>query len=352
MKNIQSHLNLSSNEKLTLLSNLSTLLSAGIPILEAVDSLLEDGSKNMKKILSELKQDLTQGQKISSTFAKFPNVFDPVMVNLIKASEESGTLDTSLKDITEHYQKEIEFSEKIKTACVYPAFVIIVFSGVLFVILTFVIPRIAQVFTRMRVDLPISTQILIVISNFVTAYKYQVLIAAAFLVILTVFIYRYNKKLVVNSLLSLPLLSTLGKEIDLARFNRSMSLLLKSGIPITEALDLSEHVVSRPEITKIIKNIQKIVDSGRHMSDGFKESKGVIPSMMVRITEAGEKSGTLETAFQDLSDHFEIKVSNTLKKITVLFEPISIVFIGLLVGGMMLSVIAPIYQLIGNLQGR
>lgn len=343
---------LSNTDKLSLISNLGTMLGSGIPILDCVDSMLAEVKGSQKKILEILKNDLGQGKTISESFSRSPNAFDPVTLNLIKAAEEAGTLDTTLKDLSISIKKDIEFSDKIKAALTYPAFVFVIFSGVLLMILTFVIPRIATVFSRLKVTLPLPTKILIFISGLITSY-WPVWIALGILIIAGVLLfYRYQKRRLVNFLYSLPLLNKLARLIDLTRFTRSMGLLLSSGIPITEALTLSENVVSKKEIGQLIQESEKTVASGKKISDVLLEHRNILPGIMLRIIEAGEKSGTLEKSMQELSDYFENEVSNQLKTITTLLEPVMLVVIGILVGGMMLSIIAPIYQLIGDIRTR
>ncbi|MCR4324320.1 MAG: type II secretion system F family protein [Candidatus Curtissbacteria bacterium] len=343
---------LSKKDKLMLISNLGTMLTAGIPILEAVESLASDSKGNQKKIIETLHADLNQGRTISSSFAKFPKAFDPVTVNLVKAAEESGTLDSSLKDLTVGIKKDMEFTEKVKGAITYPVFVIIVFVGVLLLILTFVIPRISSVFSRLNVDLPLPTRILINFSDLLLGKTIPVIAVLAVLVVGIVFLYKTRKKTLLNVILSLPILKRLARDIDLTRFCRSMSLLLTSGIPITEALDLSSNVVTKKEVSRAIETAKKFVAAGRKLSESFKENSKVIPSIMIRITEAGERSGTLEKSMQDISEYFEGEVTRRLRTLTSLLEPLMLVFIGLLVGGMMLAIIAPIYGLIGNIGAR
>lgn len=328
------------------------MLTAGIPILEAVNSLVEEAKKNQKVILVQLREDLNQGKSIADSLSKFPNAFDPVTINIIKAAELSGTLETSLKDLTENIKKDIDLSSKIKGALTYPIFVIIVFIAVFLLILTFVVPRIASVFGRFRIELPLPTKILIVSSNTLLAYFPIVLLVFVLLAVCLILIYRTKKKLLLNMIFKMPLLSTLSRQIDITRFSRSMSLLLTSGIPITESLKLSAAVVNKKEVSTAIEIALESVTSGKRLSEGFKMSNGVVPQTVVRITEAGEKSGTLEKSMQEISNQYESKVSDTLKTLTTLLEPIMLVVVGILVGGIMLAIIAPIYGLIGNISSR
>src|SRR3990167_9676167 len=159
------NITLKNNDKLSMLSDLATMLSAGIPLLESVDALLEDAKGNQKKFLEVLREDLSQGKHVYFTFSKFPNVFSRVTTSIVKASEEAGTLDVTLKDLKENLKRDIEFSDKVKSALIYPLFIVFVFLAVLLMILIVVVPKISSVFARLNVVLPLPTKIMIYMSE-------------------------------------------------------------------------------------------------------------------------------------------------------------------------------------------
>lgn len=345
-------LRLSTDEKLGLVSNIATMLSAGIPILEVVDSLLEDAKGNQKKFLESLKTDLSQGNHMADALAKFPKIFDKITVNLIKASEEAGTLDVTLTDLKTSIRKDAEFTDKIKGAMTYPVLIFFVFAGVLIMILVVVVPKIATVFTRLKTELPLPTQILIAMSDVLTKYSIFVILGAIAIGIGGFLFYREKKREFLHLLFKLPLVSTLAKQIDLTRFSRSLYLLLNAGIPIAAALELSQEVVLKKEVANSIAHCKELVLAGSKLSEGLKNAKDIFPSIMIKITEAGEKSGSLDKSMQDVSDYLDYQVDKTLKTLTTLLEPLMLIVVGVLVGGMMLSIIAPIYGLIGQVSGR
>ena len=343
---------LSQSEKLALISNFGVMLTAGIPLLEIIESLLIDVKGAQQRILKTLQADLKQGQTLASTFSKFPKSFDPIFVNLVKAGEQSGTLDVTLKNLEATIKKEIEFSDKIKAALAYPVLVVIVFTAVLIMILTFVVPRISQVFVKLKVDLPLPTKVLVFLSNFFIQFT-PLIIILAFLLFLTAYLlYKTQKRYFLNSIFSLPLISRLGKYIDLTRFSRSLALLLSSGIPIIEALELSRQVVVRAEIGRAVERAKQAVIAGQSLSFGLKQNKGAIPAMMIRLINAGERSGSLDKSMLEIAQYYDNQVSNSLKIISELLEPALLVIIGLLVGGTMLAIVAPIYQMIGQIKTR
>lgn len=342
------NLTLSTNDTLSLISNLSTMITAGIPIIETVDSLLEDAKGNTKKVLQALRDDLMQGKRLYSSFSRFPKVFNKVTINVIKASEEAGTLDICLKDLKTEIKNEMEFNDKIKGALIYPAVILLVFISVLLVILIVVMPKISMVFLRLKVALPLPTRILIFVSDLILKYTIPVTLVVIIICLGLFFLYKKKRNFILHLLYKLPVISQLVKEIDLTRFSRSMHLLLSSGVTITVALELTEDTVLRKDITQAIVQGQEAVLAGQNLSEEFRKRKNVFPGIMVKMIEAGEKTGTLDKSMQDVSEYLDYQVSKSLKTFITLLEPVMLIFVGILVGGMMLSIIAPIYGLIGQ----
>jgi type II secretory pathway component PulF len=333
---------------MALIGSMATMLTAGIPILDVVSSLLEDSKGGQQKILVALRDDLMQGKHVYATFSRFPKVFDSVTVSVIKASEEAGTLDVTLRDLKVTTQKDIEFTDKVKSAMVYPVFIIFIFMAVLFMILIVVVPKISQVFSRLNVVLPLPTKILIFLSNLLLQHTIELLGGTVLIVGLIIVLYRNKKSLVMEVLYGLPVVSTLIQEIDVTRFSRSLHLLLTSGLPITTALELTSNVVIKRKTAEIIRRSRDMVLAGKKLSEGFRAGKGYIPTLMIKLMEAGEKTGTLDKSMQDISEFYDYEVTNTLKTLTALLEPILLVAVGIVVGGMMLAIIAPVYGLIGQ----
>lgn len=346
------NITLSGNDKLALLSNFNTMFSAGIPILETVDSLLEDSKGNQKKLLETLRSDLMQGKRVFESFSRFPKIFDKVTVNIIRASEEAGTLDQTLKDLKDNIKRDMEFNDKIRSAMIYPLLIMAVFGMVMLLMLVYVIPKIASVFLRLSVELPLPTKILIALSNLLVHYTIPSFGTIFLLVGVLVFFYKKQKQLVLDIFLSLPLIRTLARDIDLTKFTRSLYLLLYAGIPITTALELTQDIVKKKEVRRAIHHAREVVLSGRKLSVAFRDAKGIIPSILVKITEAGEKSGSLDKSMLETSEFLDYQVSSRLRTVTAIIEPVMLLFVGGLVGGMMLAIIAPIYGLIGNVGGR
>lgn len=345
------NITISNNEKLGLFSTLSTMINAGIPILEVVESLIDDSKGNTKKIVESVRDDLTQGKSLSLAFSKFPLVFDKVSVNVIKASEEAGTLDVVLKDLKTQLQKDMIFMDSIKSAITYPIIIFVLFLIILLVILVLVIPKIATVFISLRVKLPLPTQILIFMSNVILHYTIAFIGGIVIIFAGLFLIFKYKKSIVMNIIFSLPYISNLIKEIDLVRFARGMYLLLSSGITITSALALAEEIAMRKDVKKSIAIAQETVLSGKKLSEAFKGKKNIFPGIVIKIIEAGERTGTLDKSMEEIAEYMDYQVNASLKTLISLLEPLMLVSVGLLVGGMMMSIIGPIYGLISQVGG-
>jgi len=344
-----SRLQLSGKDKLALFSDMSTMLTAGIPIMEIIESLSHDARGNTKEILAALHRSLDGGEPLSQGMAVFPRTFDPVTLNTMRAAEAGGTLEETLQDIVRTLKKELAFSDTIRTAMIYPAFIGVIFLGIILLMLTFVIPRISEVFTSLHVDMPPITKAMIAASNYFVSHWILVsVIALAAFVGVGLFV-KTNSRAIIRLLLDLPGLRRLGINIDLARMTRSFALLTRAGIPLDEALVLSKRVIHKSEILRAIEHMQRNVESGRSLGSNLRQSQSAIPPIMARSIETAETSGTLEQTLQNLAEYFDEQVADSLKAATALLEPIIIVVIGVMVGALMVTIIAPIYNMISQI---
>jgi type IV pilus assembly protein PilC len=344
----QSRVRISAKERMQLFGNLSTMLKAGIPILESVEALLEETKGGTQKVLETIQADLQAGRVVHESLAQFPESFNQVTVNLLKAAEEAGTLEVALKDVQNGLQKETEFADKLKSSLMYPAFVLILFVGMMIVMLTMVIPRMSQVFRRMNMDLPLPTRIMFAASDgFLKNYLIIIGLVIAVAAAIGAF-YHYQRKAVLNVLCSLPLISGLMREIDLTRFTRNMSLLLGSGLPIVKSLELAEDTIVKKDLRMLIISAREKIMGGEKLSTGLRTEKKLISGIIIKLIEIGERTGTLDQSMKDVALMMDYEVTNKLQKTTALLEPIMLVFVGLAVGGVMITVIGPIYGLISN----
>ena len=348
-KSDYSKVRLKDKERLNFFSDLSTMLTAGIPILDAIESMQEDAKGNQKKVLSRVRSALSNGEPLSKALMKMPRAFDPVSINLIRVAEAGGTLETTMHDIVAATKKEMSFSQELRNTMVYPMVVMVVFTGIVVLMLTFVIPRVATVFSNLNVKTPWITIQMIKASRLFTAHWLLIVIMIAILVVLIGPFIRANKRMIIRLILSLPMLQKLGTNIDLTRFTRSLGLLMGAGVPIVEALDLSEHVVTKKSIIIIVRQMKADVAEGKPLVSSLTKEKSEIPIIMSRSIRTAETSGTLEATLMNLTEYFDEQVTTSLKVLSSLIEPVLIVIVGVLVGALMVSIIAPIYSMISQI---
>lgn len=345
-------IHLSAEEKLNLISNISTMLSAGISLTGTIETLMEEAKGTLLVVLKSVLADLTAGKSLSTAFEAFPLVFEPVTVNLLRASEEAGTLEQTLKDLEKTLRKDIAFNDKVKAAMFYPMMVVIVFFIVMLVILIVVMPKISSVFGRMKMPLPLATKVMIASSNFLVAY-WPFVVGGIVLIIAMLFVlYRERSREFRQFFLGLPGVKILSRQIDITRFSRVLHLLLSSGVPITLGLELAQAVINNKQVAAQVQQARDQASAGSPFSSGLKGKTSPFPAMMVKLMEVGEKTGTLEKAMLDVSNHMDSQVSKTLNKLTMMLEPIMLVLVGLAVGGMMMAIIGPIYGMIGQVANR
>lgn len=216
-------------------------------------------------------------------------------------------------------------------------------------ILIVVIPKISTVFKQLKVNMPLPTKIMIFVSD--SLLHYYLYIIAGFIVLTAGLVFLYNKKRkkIRSIFFSLPLISPLMRDIDLFKFTRSMHLLLTAGITITNALELAENMVIKPEIKAAIAHAKSMVYSGKPLSESFKEQRKIYQGTMIELTQAGERTGTLDESMKSISEYYDNKVSDRLEIMTALLEPVMLVVVAILVGSMMIAIIGPIYNLIGQI---
>lgn len=342
---------ISGDDKLVLVGNLGTMLASGISIIESVESLREDAKGGVLIVLSQLKADLEQGLQVHESLSQFPKVFDRVTTNIIKAAEESGTLDNVLKDLRETLMKDMEFKDKIKSAMMYPVFIFFIFIAVLLGMLYGIVPQIGGVFKSLRMPLPFATKALLAMSDFLTKNTIATVVGICVGVGIFMFMYRSKKQLILSYIFSLPVVNDLVRDVDLTRFTRSLSLLLASGIPITGALELTKDVVIKPNVREAIEEGYKAILQGGKLSEGLSKKGRLFPGILKKMIEVGEKSGSLDKSLQDASEFLDYQTSKKIKTLTTLLEPIMLVLVAGMVGGMMLAIVAPIYGLISSIGG-
>ncbi|MEK7452986.1 MAG: type II secretion system F family protein [Patescibacteria group bacterium] len=339
-------------DKMLISRNLSSMISSGVDILEAVDILYEDAEKpTLRKIFSTIKFDLEKGLPLSSAFAKYPKFFSDAYINTIKSGEESGTLEKTFKDLELQLKKENELFKKIRSAIAYPILLLIVSFSIVILLIIFVLPKLTKVFTQSGVKLPVPTQILLNISSFISSNWFLILLffIISFIVVKIFKKTRIGKIIIYNLISHIPLLGILVKKVILSRLARILSALLKSGTPIVRSLKISADASANILYKEALNNIaEKEISKGATLGGSLRHRPELFPRMFVSLVSVGEKTGSVDNVFESIADFYEDEVEESLKSLVSVLEPLLLIIMGFIVGSIAISVILPIYGLVGS----
>jgi len=341
-------------EKATFCRFLATMLRAGMPLPEALNIIRrESENKRMQKILADVTFQIRKGSSLSITLSKYPNDFDEIFLTMVKAGEESANLDKTFDYLSKQLLASHEMIQKVKGAMVYPAVILVAMAANGILMVTFVLPKISDVFSQLNLKLPFTTRMILALGNFVGENTPLVLGGTVFLFFITflIFYIRRTRKIINRIFVGLPMVKKLADQIDVARFARTLSALLKSAVPILPALDVSSDVLSQDRLKKEAKKFSAEVASGESLSEVLVKSKKVFPQVMVQTIRAGEESGSLEIVLEELAEFYEREVDYSLKRLTSIIEPVLMLVIGVGVGAMVVMMVIPIYSIVGSLEG-
>ncbi len=339
-------------DKVTFCRYMGSMLSSGLSLSEGL-LVLKDEVKQplMSRILNDMLYSLEQGQQLSAVFEKYPTVFEPFFLTLVRAGEVSGKLAEVFKYLETELHAEYNLKSKIKGALLYPAVVFAAMIGIGILMFFFVLPQIGKVFLNLKIPLPTFTKTMFSVSMWLSGHFVPIIISVMIFVTMAVFALQKDKvrRLIFRFAEIVPLVKNLVKKIDLARFNRIFSTLIRSAVPITEALEISLDSLSWPEYRAMSKSISDEIRKGKPLSEVLKNKKA-FPPLMTQMVTAGEKTGQLDSSLNDLAAFYEQEVEEELKNLTQILEPVLMLLVGIAVGVMILSIIAPIYSVVGNFQ--
>ncbi len=337
-------------QKAIFAKHLSIMLKAGLPITEALNIAKDSASGKLKKRIKEISKSVKAGSSLSSSFARYPKTFSSLFVSATYAGETSGTLTESLQNIANQLEKEKILVAKIKGAMLYPI-VVLTAAFLLGIILAFIVlPKITPLFEGLKMDLPATTRALIWFSHFIQDYGLYFLIGVISFIIFIIWVVRQNivKPITHWVFLHMPILKNIASGSNLARFSRTLAMLLKSGVNIDEALEITKDMTTNYYYRKALKKISGNIRKGMRLSDSLGEFDFLFPPILVNMIRVGEESGNFEETLFYLADFYETEVDNATKSLSTAIEPILLIIIGAVVGFLALSIITPIYDVTGN----
>jgi type IV pilus assembly protein PilC len=329
----------------------STMIDAGLPIIQCLDILhTQQENKTFKGMLKEIKESVESGATLADSLKRYPKHFDDLFVNMISAGEAGGILDTILRRLSGYMEKAAKLKSQVKGAMTYPAVTMIIAVIVVAVILVFVIPVFQQMFSDFGGALPGPTQIVINMSEFVKSKILYIIIGTALFIFAFKKYHKTNKgRVTVDALmLKLPVFGVLLRKVAVSKFTRTMGTMLSSGVAILEALDIVAKTAGNTIIERAIYNVRSGISEGRTMADPLLESQ-VFPSMVCQMISVGESTGALDSMLGKIADFYDEEVDQAVENLTSLIEPFMLVFLGTVIGGLVVAMYLPVFKMAGNL---
>lgn len=339
-------------EKITFCRYMGIMLTTGLSLSEGIDVLRrETKSPLLKRVLEDMEYGLEQGQPLSTIFEKYPGVFEPYFLTLMRAGEVSGKLAEVFQHLETELRSEYSLNSKVKGALLYPVIVFGAMIGIGVLMFFFVLPSIGKVFFSLKLPIPAPTRLMFSLSIALSSHMIPILILTILGIVGLFFALKLPKvrDFMLHLISILPMVRKLIIKIDLARFCRIFSTLMRSAVPITEALELSLSLMSWKDFRNLSVSIPEEIRKGRTLSSVIKE-KGVFPSLLIQMMAAGEKTATIDATMADVASFYEGEVEEEVKSLTQIIEPVMMLMVGVAVGVMILSIIAPIYSVVGSFQ--
>lgn len=338
-------------DKIIFTQQLAMMIKAGLPLVEAFTALEEQTeNKYFSKTIAEIADEVKGGKALSETLAKYPKIFNNLFISIVRSGEKSGKLDEVLERLADQLQKDYDLISKIKAAVTYPIVVIVALVGIVILMLIFVVPELKSIFKDLGAELPITTRIVLGISDAIINYWYIFLVVILGLVFGIRFWARTAAGGLVwdNFKLKIPLIGPLTRKIYMARFARTMGTLVASGLPMLEIVETVSGVINNRVYQDAFKRISKDIENGIQLSTTLNKQR-IFPAMIYHLVAVGEKSGKLDYVLLSMATFFDKEVETTTSNLATLVEPILIILIGAGVGFVVASVIMPIYSLVNTI---
>ncbi|UCG13743.1 MAG: type II secretion system F family protein [Deltaproteobacteria bacterium] len=331
----------------------ATMIDAGLPLVQCLEILFsQEDNRTFKRILKQIKEDVEEGSTFADALKKHPDVFDELFVNLVAAGEIGGILDIILNRLAAYIEKAAKLKKKVKGAMTYPIVVMVIAVLVVAVILIFVIPVFQQMFADFGRALPVPTQIVVNLSNFTKNYILYIIVALGVIVFAFRRFYRTEKgrALVDNLVLKAPVFGMLIRKVAVAKFTRTLGTMISSGVPILDSLEIVAATAGNKTIEAALRETRQSISEGRTISEPLLDSE-VFPSMVVQMISVGEATGALDTMLGKIADFYDDEVDAAVEALTSMLEPFMMVFLGGTIGGLVISMYLPIFQMAGAVSG-
>jgi len=329
----------------------SVMIDSGVPLVQCLQILSDtQENKKFKAAIKNVTSDVESGSNLAQAMKNHPKIFDSLYTNMVTAGETGGILDTIFQRLSVYIEKAVKLKRAVQSAMVYPIAVVVIAAAVITLILWKVVPAFTELFESMNVDLPLPTRVVIGASKFVGSYGLFLAVGIGLLIFgfKTYYATPKGRYLVDQNLLRAPIFGPLLRKIAVARFTRTMATLIASGVPILDCLEITASTAGNAIVEEAILGVKKAIEEGRTIVDPLKAS-GVFPTMVVSMIGVGEQAGALETMLTKIADFYEEEVDAAVGDLMTAMEPMMIVVLGVIVGGIVISMYLPIFTLVGQL---
>jgi len=340
-------------DKILFAKHLSLMLTSGVSLSQSIAELEDQAdSKELKKILKSLGEDIKKGKSIAGALGKYERDFGSLFINMIKIGEESGTLEENLKHLAKQLEGNYELKKKVKGAMIYPTLVLGATLTIGLGLAVFIMPKLLTFFKSMDVELPLVTRILLASVAHLEKFGIYYFVGLIVFTILFRLSLRFPKvKLFMHrAMVEMPIFGKLIKKLNIAYFTRTLGILLKSGVTIVEALDISATTLGNLAYREALRDASSKLKRGEGLSVFLKKLPRLMPSMVAKMVQIGEKSGSLEETLFYVADFYETEVDSTTKNLSNILEPVLLIVVGLVVGVVAISILMPIYQFTSQIQ--
>jgi len=326
----------------------STMIDAGLPLVQCLNILAEQSeSKTLRSVTGQVARNVEAGSTLADALRRHPRTFDDLFTNLVEVGEAGGILDVVLQRLSAYIEKAAALKRKVKAAMVYPSAIIGVAIMVVIFMLTFVIPTFAQMFKDLGADLPLPTKVVLWLSTFVRSYILLIIAGMVGCVLALRSYYRTEggRATIDALMLKLPIFGTLIRKVAVARFTRTLGTLVQSGVPILDGLRITARTAGNKVVEKAVLQCRAAVTEGKTLAEPLRVS-GLFPPMVTQMISVGEQTGALDAMLSKIADFYDDEVDTAVSTLTSLLEPIMIVFLGVVVGGLVVAMYLPIFKLV------
>jgi len=339
-------------EKMMFTRNLQVMIAAGLPLPRAIGTLAEQAkSRKFKKALLGIREEITRGKSFSDSLSPYPDIFPELFQSMVKVGEEAGTIEEVLTILAQQMEREHDLKSKVKGAMIYPAIIICAMLGIGIMMLIMVVPQLAETFEELNIELPLTTQLVIGLATFLLEKWYLVILILIFLIFLfwRLMKTKEGKKIIDKLTLKAPIISSIVIKTNSASTVRTLSSLITAGVPIVRSLEVTSGTLGNIYFKTAMAEAAEKVRKGGKLSEALKPHQEIYPPIVIQMIAVGEETGETSSILAKLAEFFEGEVANATKNLTAVIEPVLMIIIGAAIGFFAISMIQPMYSMLGSL---